>query len=139
MFKLKKEETALAVIDVQKKLVVAMDPDIYADMLSNTQKLVKGANILGIPVLATEQYPKGLGETVDELSADTGKAIEKVTFSCCGEDAFEAALRARNIKSVVITGMETHVCVLQTVLDLLEKGYSVHVVADAVCSRSSTV
>lgn len=136
MFKLKKEETALVVIDVQKKLVVAMDEDIYADMLSNTQKLVKGANIIGIPVLCTEQYPKGLGETVDELSSDISGAIEKITFSCCGEASFEAALKARGVKTVVVAGMETHVCVLQTVLDLLEKGYKVQVAADAVCSRS---
>lgn len=136
MFKLKKEDTALVVIDVQERLVVAMDPEIYADMLSNTVKLVKGAKVLGIPVICTEQYPKGIGHTVPELSEEIDGAIEKISFSCCGEESFTKALKDKGIKSVVITGMETHVCVLQTVLDLLEDGFNVHVAADAACSRS---
>ncbi|ADD69033.1 isochorismatase hydrolase [Denitrovibrio acetiphilus DSM 12809] len=136
MFKLKTDDTAVVVIDVQEKLVVAMDPDIYADMLSNTSKLVKGAKVLGLPVLCTQQYTKGLGGTVAELARDVSSHIEKVTFSCCGEESFKAALKENGIKNVVISGMETHVCVLQTVLDLLDDGYNVHVAADAVCSRS---
>lgn len=136
MFKLNKEETALVVIDVQERLVPAMDGDIYADMLSNTEKLVKGAKVIGLPVIGTQQYTKGLGATVGELSPDLDTVVEKLTFSCCGEDSFEAALKDKGIRTVVVTGMETHVCVLQTVLDLLEKGYNVHVAADAVCSRS---
>lgn len=136
MFKLTKDETAVVVIDVQEKLVVAMDPDVYEDMLSNTVKLVKGAKVLGLPVLATQQYTKGLGATVKELSSDIDGHVEKVTFSCCGEESFNAQLKEKGIKNVVITGMETHVCVLQTVLDLLDAGFNVHVAADAVCSRS---
>lgn len=136
MFKLKKEETAVVVIDVQERLVVAMDEDVYSDMLSNTSRLVQGANVLGVPVLATQQYTKGLGGTVGELAKDIDGHIEKVTFSCCGEESFEASLKEKGVKTVVVAGMETHVCVLQTVLDLLEKGYNVHVAADAVCSRS---
>ncbi|PLX66800.1 MAG: hydrolase [Denitrovibrio sp.] len=136
MFKLTSENTAIVVIDVQERLVVAMDEEIYADMLSNTSKLVKGANVLGLPVLCTQQYTKGLGGTVSELSGDIDGFIEKVTFSCCGEESFKQALNDNGIKNVVVAGMETHVCVLQTVLDLLEDGYNVHVAADAVCSRS---
>ncbi len=136
MFKLTKENTAVVVIDVQEKLIVAMDEDIYADMLSNTTKLVKGAKVLGVPVLCTQQYTKGLGSTVSELSGDIDGFIEKVTFSCCGEESFKQSLKDKGIKNVVVTGMETHVCVLQTVLDLLEDGFNVHVAADAVCSRS---
>jgi nicotinamidase-related amidase len=136
MFKLTKGDTAVAVIDVQEKLVVAMDEVVYEDMLSNTVKLVKGAKVLGIPVIATQQYTKGLGATVKELAGDIDGHVEKVTFSCCGEPSFNEQLKAKGIKNVVITGMETHVCVLQTVLDLLEAGYNVHVAADAVCSRS---
>jgi len=136
MFKLIKEETAVVVIDVQEKLVVAMDPDVYEDMLSNTTKLVKGAKVLDVPVLCTQQYTKGLGATVSELAGDIEGHIEKVTFSCCGEDSFVATLKEKGVKNVVIAGMETHVCVLQTVLDLLEEGFGVHVAADAVCSRS---
>jgi len=136
MLKLKREKTALVVIDVQEKLVVAMDEEIYADMLSNTSKLVQGANVLGVPVLCTQQYTKGLGGTVKELKDDMDGFIEKVTFSCCGEDSFNTALKDLGVKTVIVTGMETHVCVLQTVLDLLKEGYNVHVAADAVCSRS---
>lgn len=84
MFKLKKEETAVVVIDVQERLVVAMDEDVYSDMLSNTSRLVQGANVLGVPVLATQQYTKGLGGTVGELAKDIDGHIEKVTFSCHG-------------------------------------------------------
>jgi len=136
MFKLTKEDTAVAVIDVQEKLVVAMDEDVYDDMLSNTVKLVKGARVLGLPVIATQQYTRGLGATVKELAEDIEGHVEKVTFSCCGEPSFNEQLKAKGIKNIVITGMETHVCVLQTVLDLLDAGYNVHVAADAVCSRS---
>ena len=136
MFKITKENTAIAVIDIQERLVVAMGQEIYADMLSNTVKLVKGANILDVPVIATQQYTKGLGSTVSELAGDIEEYVEKVSFSCCGEDSFKQTLKDKGIKNVVVTGMETHVCVLQTVLDLLEDGYNVHVAADAVCSRS---
>jgi nicotinamidase-related amidase len=137
MFKLKNDDTALVVVDVQEKLVKAMDEDIYADLLANTSILVKGFNVLSAPVFATQQYTKGLGETVAELSGDIKEpAIEKATFSCCGEPDFVEKLKANNIKNVVLTGMETHVCVLQTALDLLEAGYNVHVAADSVCSRS---
>ena len=136
MFKLTKEDTAVAVIDVQEKLVVAMDEDVYEDMLSNTVKLVKGARVLGLPVIATQQYTRGLGATVKELAEDIEGHVEKVTFSCCGEPSFNEQLKAKGIKNIVIAGMETHVCVLQTVLDLLDAGYNVHVAADAVCSRS---
>jgi len=136
MFKLKKEDTALAVIDVQEKLIVAMDEEIYADMLSNSMKLVKGAKILGMPVVCTQQYTKGLGNTVAELAENIDGYIEKVSFSCCGEDSFVKTLKEKGVKNVVVAGMETHVCVLQTVLDLLSEGFNVHVAADAVCSRS---
>jgi len=136
MFMLNKEDTALVVIDVQERLVAAMEQDIYEDMLDNTSKLVKGSNILNVPVFATQQYTKGLGDTVAELRADIEDYIEKVSFSCCGEQSFRDELKKTGAKTVVVAGMETHVCVLQTVLDLLDDGYNVHVAADAVCSRS---
>jgi nicotinamidase-related amidase len=135
-FKLKKQGTALAVIDVQERLVVAMDEDIYADMLSNSVKLVKGAKVLGMPVICTQQYTKGLGGTVKELAGEIDGYVEKISFSCCGEESFVKSLKDKGIDTVVVAGMETHVCVLQTVLDLLEAGFNVHVAADAVCSRS---
>ena len=90
----------------------------------------------GVPVVATEQYVKGLGETLCVLKERLPEpAIEKMTFSCCGEEPFPEKLRKLGKTQVIVTGMETHVCVLQTVLQLLEAGYHVHLVRDAVMSR----
>jgi nicotinamidase-related amidase len=85
----------------------------------------------------TEQYPKGLGPTVPELRAalEPAAPVEKLTFDCCGEPTFAPALDAAGRPAVIVCGMETHICVLQTVLGLLARGATVHVAADAVCSR----
>ena len=136
MFKLSTENTLLAVIDIQEKLVPVMKQKIISKTKENVKKLINGFNILDLPVVATQQYTKGLGSTISELSElINNDAIEKLTFSCCGEPAFLDFLKKLNIKNVVITGMETHICVLQTVIDLLEKDYNVFVVKDAVVSR----
>ncbi|MBZ4644034.1 MAG: isochorismatase hydrolase [Deferribacteraceae bacterium] len=132
------DDTAFLLIDVQKRLVKAMDEKVYAEKIKNMQILLKAAEILKIPVIYTEQYVKGLGETVDELKPYLNNAVhvEKITFSCCGEEKFMEQLeKFKNIRNVVVFGMETHVCVLQTVMDLLEN-YDVFVVKDAVQSRS---
>jgi nicotinamidase-related amidase len=137
MFKITKADTALVVIDVQEKLVVAMDNKVYERIKNNIVKLVKGFNALGAPVIVTQQYTKGLGDTVGEIASCTdGSFLEKVTFSCCGEKSFVEDLKNKGVTTVVLTGMETHVCVLQTAIDLLSQGFSVHVVADSVCSRA---
>ena len=135
-FQLDRHNAAVAVIDVQEKLVTAMDSKRYGRMRDNIEVLLKGAGLLGVPVVATEQYPRGLGSTVGELQAACrDKVVEKVSFSCCGEPAFLDHLKALGKKQIIITGMEAHVCVYQTVLDLLENGYYVHLVRDAVISR----
>jgi nicotinamidase-related amidase len=106
-------------------------------MRATTAMLVEAASLLGIPVLTTEQYPKGIGHTVAELaSACAQGVIEKTTFGCCGEPAFLAALNKLGRRQVLVTGMEAHVCVYQTVLGLLAAGYHVNLVRDAICSRS---
>lgn len=130
------EKTALVIIDVQEKLAPAMDKDLYPRLVEHVNLLIDGFKTMELPIIATEQYPKGLGHTVTDLDglADT-PCVEKVAFSCCGEDDFIAALEKTGAKQVVIVGMETHVCVLQTVIDLLDRGYGVHLVRDAVCSR----
>jgi nicotinamidase-related amidase len=88
-------------------------------------------------VVTTEQYPQGIGHTVPELADACKEAlIEKVSFGCCGEPDFLAALKKLGRSQVIITGMEAHVCVYQTVLGLLEEGYNVHLVRDAICSRN---
>jgi len=107
-------------------------------MLQNTLCLVQGAAILHLPVFATEQYRKGLGPTVPELAAAIPEfaPLEKVAFSACGAADFIPALKSKQVSQAVLCGIEAHVCVCQTCLDLLDKGFRVFVVADAVSSRT---
>ena len=138
-FKLDAEKAVLVVIDIQERLVTAMPQDVYLRMRDTVGMLVNGAGLLGIPVVTTEQYPQGIGHTVPELAeACKETVVEKVSFGCCGEPAFMAALKKLGRSQVILTGMETHVCVYQTVLGLLEDGYHVHLVRDAICSRNKT-
>lgn len=135
-FWIDKDGAALVVVDVQEKLVPAMDKKIYHHVRDNIDLLVKGCAELAVPTVATEQYPRGLGHTVPELSgacADT--VIEKTSFGCCGEPSFLEKLDELGCRQVIVSGMEAHVCVYQTVLGLLDAGYEVHLVRDAVCSR----
>jgi len=138
-FKLEAAKAVLIVIDVQERLCAAMDPDVLAQLEKNTVILLESAQELGVPVIFTEQYVKGLGPTLQVLKNHAYDATfhEKLAFSCCGSEDFIKQLKSSGRKQVVVTGMETHVCVLQTVLDLLGDGYDVHVVKDAVMSRSS--
>ena len=136
-FKLDTEKAVLVVIDVQERLVPAMPEDIYLRLRDTVAMLVEVSGLLGIPVVTTEQYPKGIGHTVPELAAACNETvIEKVSFGCCGEATFLEALKNTGRTQVLITGMEAHVCVYQTVLGLLEDGYYVHLIRDAICSRN---
>lgn len=134
---LDKNKAALIVIDVQEAFRgVISDFDKVA---SRAATAVRGFQILGLPVLITEQYPKGLGRSAEEILAvlpDGFEIFEKTAFSSCGAAAFMAKLKASNVEQVVICGLETHVCVNQTAHDLLDQGLQVHVLLDAVCSRS---
>jgi nicotinamidase-related amidase len=135
--KLDRAKTAVLVIDVQSRLTPAMPPDTLARVLKYGRALVGTAKELGLPVLATEQYPKGLGPLVPELrDILPSPPLEKVHFSCGADPAFAAALEKTGRRQVVVCGMETHVCVFQTVRDLVAAGYEVHVCADAVSSRT---
>lgn len=127
----------LIVVDVQERLFAVMDAERRDDMIKNLKTLCAAARRLGLPVLATEQYPKGLGHTLPELRALLAgvEPIEKTVFSCCGAEGFVDRLRALEADHAVLTGLEAHVCVLLTALDLLALGYRVSIVADAVCSR----
>jgi nicotinamidase-related amidase len=136
-FWLNPEQAVLIVIDVQAKLTPAMPPKVYERLRATTAMLVEAAGLLGVPVVTTEQYPQGIGHTVPELAAAcAGGVIEKTTFGCCGEPAFLAALQKLGRRQVIVTGMEAHVCVYQTVLGLIATGYHVHLVRDAICSRT---
>lgn len=129
-------DTALLVVDVQEKLVSAIADN--RRILWNVRRLIDGAKTLGLPVVGTEQYPKGLGATAAELAERLGPAPSKLTFSCGGCPELALVLegwRARGIHKILVCGMEAHVCVQQTVLDLLADGWRVYVAADAVGSR----
>jgi nicotinamidase-related amidase len=135
-FQLDKDQAVLIVIDVQERLVPAMKEKIYRKVKSNIELLLAGVKQLGIPVVTTEQYPRGLGHTVADLAEACGETvIEKVSFGCCGEPKFNDELKKLGRKQIIITGMEAHVCVYQTVLGLLEEDFAVHLVRDAICSR----
>jgi nicotinamidase-related amidase len=136
-FQLDRDDAVLLVVDIQERLAVAMAE--RERVVANAGHLIAAAKLLGVPLLLTEQYPKGLGATVPELRAalDDAPAIEKLTFDCCGEPSFAPALEQTGRSTVIVCGMEAHICVLQTVLGLLANGLNVHVVADAVCSRNA--
>jgi nicotinamidase-related amidase len=136
---LHRDRTVLVVIDVQKKLL----PTIHEAEQTVQQiiRLIRGFQIVGAPILVTEQYRRGLGETDPRIRAALEikgqfHPIEKMSFSCMLDDPFQAALEATRRRMVVLCGIESHVCVHQTALHLLEAGYHVEIAADAVSSRS---
>ncbi|MGZ4999541.1 MAG: hydrolase [Methylomonas sp.] len=128
----------VVVVDMQGKLLAAMPENDAAVMLKNTRRLLEAARILSVPVLVTEQYPKGLGSTVSEILPHlpaTAPVFEKTGFSCCAAEGFDQALAESGRRQVILVGQEAHVCVLQTALDLLHQGFQVYLVEDALCSR----
>jgi nicotinamidase-related amidase len=132
-----REKTALLIIDIQEKVLAVMDNP--RDVSANTIKLIKGFKVLNLPIFYTEQYPKGLGSTTSAIAKELEglSAIQKMSFSCFGADDLFTRLKDNNISQVVIAGIESHVCVQQTVLDLLANGFQVNVCADAVSSRKA--
>ncbi len=129
-------DSVLVVVDVQDKLLVKIPT--AAALVRNTAFLLDAAALLGVPAVGTEQYPKGLGPTTAELARRLPAGLPaKTAFSCCGAAGFLADLRGLGRPNVVLAGMETHVCVLQTTLDLLEAGFAVYLPADALASRSA--
>ena len=130
--KLKKEDCLLLVIDIQERLIPVIHQ--YEEVIRNANILLKGMEILGVPVIITEQYPKGLGNTCKEiLLGEDAKVMEKITFSCLANDYIKESVQSK--KQIIICGVEAHICVLKTALDLLDEGYQVHLITDAVSSR----
>jgi nicotinamidase-related amidase len=125
---LERDRAALVVIDVQESV---RPYAVFADVASACAKLVQAARLLGVPALVSEQYPKGLGHTAPELGLADEPVIEKTVFSAARAEGFELSGR----EQAIVCGIETHVCVSQTVHDLLARGVEVHVPADAVGSR----
>jgi nicotinamidase-related amidase len=135
-FFLERHNAQLVVVDVQEKLCRAMEPRVLEQLTGNISILLEAAAELRLPATATEQYVKGLGETLPALKEKlTTPRLEKMTFSCCGGEGFLETLAATGRRQVILTGMETHVCVLQTALELIANGYIVHLVCDGVMSR----
>ncbi len=129
--------TTLVVIDVQGKLAQLMSQK--EALFDNLQKIIKGAQVLELPIIWNEQLPEKLGPTLPEIAellSHSTQPIAKSSFSCCGNPPFMEALAATQRKQVLLAGIESHVCVYQTCLDLLNFGYEVEVVTDAVSSRT---
>ena len=129
------EATVLVLVDIQGKLAQMMHgKDRFFE---HAATLVQGMRILDVPIVWVEHHPKGLGRTVPEVARPHHRlvSVEKNTFSCCGNEDFLEALVEVGRKQILLAGMETHICILLTALDLLERGLEVQVVADAVSSR----
>lgn len=134
------QESVLLIIDIQEKLSRVMDQDVLEKVVSNINLLATLAEELKIPIILTEQYPEGLGPTIGSireiLKNKKHDFLSKVSFGCCDDGAFNKKLRSLKRKKVILTGMETHVCVYLTALGLMKTGYRPFVVSDAVISRT---
>ncbi len=133
---LDRRRAALAVIDLQE----AFRPIIgdFDTIAARVALLVQSAKLLNLPIIVTEQYPKGLGRTVQEIAAhlpEDHEPIEKLSFSACGTPEFDLRLRELHAEQVILCGIEAHICVSQTAHDLLQNGYQVHLLSDAVSTR----
>lgn len=131
--------SVLMVIDIQERLTVAMPQGVRDRVIEQVEVLLTAADCLSVPVVVTEQYPKGLGHTEPALKAKLAAdapVIEKTNFSSAKVEAVKDFLENSERKQVYLAGMETHICVLQTALDLLKQGYEVYVIEDAVSSRA---
>jgi nicotinamidase-related amidase len=133
---MKIENSLLVIVDVQGKLAQLMFEK--EKLIANLVRVVKGAQILGIPILWNEQNPAGLGGTIPELTEllTAFQPQSKMTFSCCGNPMFMEELRRSNRRQVLLVGIETHICVYQTAAELLGQDYSVYLISDAVSSRT---
>jgi nicotinamidase-related amidase len=129
-------QTALAIIDMQEAFRSQMSD--FADIAERIAVMVQGATLLGLPIMVTEQYPKGLGHTATEIAKvlpASIEIIEKTTFSSCGVQQFHSQLEQAHAKQILICGIEAHICVNQTVHDLLANGFQVHLLTDCITSR----
>ncbi len=134
--RLEKDRTALVVVDVQERLFPFIHE--HERVEQETARLVRGVRTLGLPIIVTEQYTKGLGPTIASVRdalEDDYRPLEKMTFSCCGDKPFMKALEETERQQILLCGIEAHVCVYQTAIDMLDQGFRVYLVTDAVGSR----
>lgn len=133
---LDKDKTALVVVDIQEAFRHPIND--FAQIVSRASIIVRGFQALGLPIIITEQYPKGLGRTAEEILfslPDDFEFVEKTAFSSCGARPFYEQLQKADVSQVVLCGVETHICVNQTAHDLLTEAFEVHILTDAVSSR----
>ena len=130
-----RQDSLLLVVGIQKAMLKVID--VWPETVRRVNQLIKSANLLGIPVFLTEHYKKGLGETIPQVKETLKDAAfyQKEYFSACLEDDFLEMVRKFGRRQIIVTGMEAHVCVLQTTLDLIHSGYQIHLVGNAVASR----
>jgi isochorismate hydrolase len=132
------DNSCLIIIDVQAKLSTAIPEKVISRLRKNTDILLNAANQLNVPIIATAQYPKGLGpieEFITNKLTDSSKSFEKTRFSCLGADKLPEHLNQINKKQIILTGIEAHICVLQSTIEFIAGGYDVFVVTDAIASR----
>lgn len=134
---LTKQQTGLVVVDVQGKLARLVDESEI--LIANCRKLIKGAQVLGLPIIYLEQNPDKLGATVSELNdlLSDVEPVTKFTFNACDEPKFVEAVQAKDVETWLVCGIEAHICVYQTAMGLLELGYKVQVVGDCISSRTA--
>ena len=134
---IKRDDTMLLVVDVQERLLKAVLDKAGAGLISNIKILLETARLFDMPVIVTEQYRKGLGPTVEGLIdlVDKDSIHDKIYFNCMFDEAIKKDIESKGRNNVIITGIETHVCVFQTAMSLLDSGKNVIVVSDAVASR----
>ncbi len=136
--KMKKEDTILLIVDIQEKFVSVIKN--IDNVVSNVVKLIKAFNVIDVPIIVTEQYSNGLGSTVENIRKElkSYKPMEKIEFNCFGNTEFDKVIKNKNIKNIVLCGIESHICVTQTLIDGISKGYNIYLVKDAVSSRKES-
>ena len=135
------ENSCLMIVDIQEKLSAVMPEKVINRLKSNADVLLTAADRLNVPVIVTMQYPKGLGDVenfVKDKLNEKSKCFEKTSFSCLGAEGLLEHLEKLNKKQIIMIGLESHICVLQSAIELTEKGYDVFVVSDAIASRKLT-
>jgi len=133
------EDTLALLVDFQERLVPVINHDV--ELIHNTEILIKGLKVLGIPIIVTQQYTKDIGMTVTELATAIGddfSFFDKLTFSCAEDDTILSKIAETGKSNIIVCGIEAHICVLQTVIDLIAKGYHVILVEDCVGSRKES-
>lgn len=132
------QHSLLLIIDIQERLASVMPEKVIAKVIKNNSILLDAAKELNIPVIHSEQYPKGLGRTMPSISVkitNPNNLITKTSFACSNSDGFNELIAQQNRQQIIISGIESHICVLQSAIHLQRQGYAVYVVEDAVCSR----